>query len=76
MTDFNNKRLQIFCEICPLNNKKKSTKIHIKNIDKIYIKNLKLYKTILCRSWVNSGTCSYGKKCQFAHGLQDLHMKN
>ncbi len=28
---------------------------------------LGLYKTELCRSWEEKGTCRYGAKCQFAH---------
>jgi butyrate response factor 1 len=31
-----------------------------------------LYKTELCRSWVESATCKYGSKCQFAHGQHEL----
>lgn len=31
-----------------------------------------LYKTELCRSWEESGTCRYGSKCQFAHGRDEL----
>jgi len=31
-----------------------------------------LYKTELCRSWVETGSCRYGTKCQFAHGEQEL----
>jgi len=31
-----------------------------------------LYKTELCLSWVETGTCRYGPKCQFAHGKQEL----
>lgn len=30
------------------------------------------YKTELCRSWHESGTCRYGSKCQFAHGAHEL----
>lgn len=30
------------------------------------------YKTELCRSWHESGTCRYGSKCQFAHGTHEL----
>lgn len=33
---------------------------------------LGLYKTELCRSWEEKGTCRYGAKCQFAHGEQEL----
>jgi len=31
-----------------------------------------LYKTELCKSWVESGLCRYGEKCQFAHGPTEL----
>lgn len=31
-----------------------------------------LYKTELCRSWEETGTCRYGNKCQFAHGREEL----
>ncbi|KAI1727133.1 zinc finger c-x8-C-x5-C-x3-H type (and similar) domain-containing protein [Ditylenchus destructor] len=31
-------------------------------------KNPKLYKTELCRSWVDTGRCNYGERCQYAHG--------
>ncbi|MEW5302480.1 MAG: hypothetical protein WDW38_002363 [Sanguina aurantia] len=31
-----------------------------------------LYKTELCRSWDESGSCRYGSKCQFAHGREEL----
>ncbi|KAG6910584.1 hypothetical protein DXG01_009535 [Tephrocybe rancida] len=33
---------------------------------------LGLYKTELCRSWEEKGTCRYGTKCQFAHGDDEL----
>jgi hypothetical protein len=33
---------------------------------------LGLYKTELCRSWEEKGTCRYGAKCQFAHGEDEL----
>jgi hypothetical protein len=33
---------------------------------------LGLYKTELCRSWEEKGTCRYGGKCQFAHGEDEL----
>ncbi|CAG8541379.1 12001_t:CDS:2 [Acaulospora colombiana] len=33
---------------------------------------LNLYKTELCRSWEEKGTCRYGPKCQFAHGEDEL----
>jgi len=31
-----------------------------------------LYKTELCRSFEETGTCRYGLKCQFAHGRAEL----
>ncbi|XP_070762619.1 mRNA decay activator protein ZFP36L1 [Enoplosus armatus] len=30
------------------------------------------YKTELCRTYEESGTCKYGAKCQFAHGMDEL----
>jgi Zinc finger C-x8-C-x5-C-x3-H type (and similar) len=33
---------------------------------------LGLYKTELCRSWEEKGTCRYGPKCQFAHGDEEI----
>ncbi|OQR68718.1 hypothetical protein BIW11_12729 [Tropilaelaps mercedesae] len=30
------------------------------------------YKTELCRPFEENGTCKYGDKCQFAHGLEEL----
>ncbi|KAF6732052.1 Zinc finger protein 36, C3H1 type-like 1 [Oryzias melastigma] len=30
------------------------------------------YKTELCRTYEESGSCKYGAKCQFAHGLDEL----
>ncbi|CAI1580180.1 hypothetical protein SEUBUCD646_0L01990 [Saccharomyces eubayanus] len=34
-----------------------------------------LYKTELCESFTLKGTCPYGTKCQFAHGLNELKVK-
>ncbi|XGW06199.1 hypothetical protein V3C99_016483 [Haemonchus contortus] len=34
-------------------------------------KNPKLYKTELCRSWMDHGRCNYGERCQYAHGEQE-----
>ncbi|RHY97114.1 hypothetical protein DYB37_007604 [Aphanomyces astaci] len=31
-----------------------------------------LYKTELCKHFVETGTCRYGTKCQFAHGEDEL----
>lgn len=30
-----------------------------------------LYKTVICRNW-RSGQCSYGARCAFAHGADEL----
>ncbi|XP_037537596.1 cysteine three histidine 1 [Nematolebias whitei] len=32
------------------------------------------YKTELCTSYATSGSCSYADRCQFAHGLHELHI--
>ncbi|KAL7717728.1 Zinc finger protein [Entamoeba marina] len=34
--------------------------------------NTSLYKTELCKSYSETGTCRYGSKCQFAHGEEEL----
>ncbi|KAK1301317.1 hypothetical protein QJS10_CPB12g01323 [Acorus calamus] len=37
-----------------------------------------LYKTEICGSWIDSGFCRFGPRCQFAHGkeeLRPLHLK-
>uniref|UniRef100_A0A915EPF4 C3H1-type domain-containing protein n=1 Tax=Ditylenchus dipsaci TaxID=166011 RepID=A0A915EPF4_9BILA len=31
-----------------------------------------LYKTQMCNSWNASQFCSYGNKCWFAHGAEEL----
>ena len=33
------------------------------------------FKTRLCRNWVVSGKCRYGRRCQFAHGRCDLRCR-
>lgn len=32
------------------------------------------YKTELCTSYSASGSCKYAERCQFAHGLHELHV--
>uniref|UniRef100_A0A3B5LA22 mRNA decay activator protein ZFP36 n=1 Tax=Xiphophorus couchianus TaxID=32473 RepID=A0A3B5LA22_9TELE len=32
------------------------------------------YKTALCTSYAASGFCKYAERCQFAHGLRELHV--
>ncbi|CAK9439731.1 uncharacterized protein LODBEIA_P38310 [Lodderomyces beijingensis] len=34
--------------------------------------NTQLYKTELCGPFMKTGTCTYGSKCQFAHGEEEL----
>jgi len=34
--------------------------------------NDELYKTELCANWITTGACSYGSKCNFSHGYEDL----
>merc|ERR1712151_643984 len=33
------------------------------------------YKTEMCRQWSRNQTCSYGYKCQYAHGKHELRCK-
>ncbi|OLL26426.1 Zinc finger protein zfs1 [Neolecta irregularis DAH-3] len=40
--------------------------------DKDGTRKAKLYKTELCRSWEEKGSCRYGIKCQFAHSKAEL----
>lgn len=37
--------------------------------------NKQLYKTELCETFTTKGFCKYGTKCQFAHGFNELNMK-
>jgi len=30
------------------------------------------YKTEMCKNWIETRSCRYGKKCQFAHGYEEL----
>ena len=34
------------------------------------------YKTELCKKFQNTGHCPYGFKCRFAHGNEELIVKN
>ena len=31
-----------------------------------------MYKTKLCRNYMETGKCKYGRMCQFAHGMKEL----
>lgn len=35
-------------------------------------KDLKLLKTVLCESFEETGICSFGKRCKFAHSEDEL----
>lgn len=35
-----------------------------------------LYKTEMCKNWEKSKTCPYKTKCKFAHGKEELQMKD
>lgn len=30
------------------------------------------FKTMLCKHWDTSNGCSFGSRCQFAHGVEEL----
>ena len=30
------------------------------------------YKTEMCINWMEKNKCNYGKKCKFAHGIEEL----
>eukprot|EP01129_Flabellula_baltica_P005567 TRINITY_DN2029_c0_g1_i2.p1 TRINITY_DN2029_c0_g1~~TRINITY_DN2029_c0_g1_i2.p1 ORF type:complete len:215 (-),score=24.64 TRINITY_DN2029_c0_g1_i2:9-653(-) len=47
-------------------------KIDPKFLDSLPQNKQDLYKTELCRSWMENQTCRYGSKCQFAHGQAEL----
>uniref|UniRef100_A0A7S2JKK9 C3H1-type domain-containing protein n=2 Tax=Haptolina brevifila TaxID=156173 RepID=A0A7S2JKK9_9EUKA len=33
------------------------------------------YKTVICTTWANTGQCPYNRKCQFAHGKDELRQR-
>ena len=39
------------------------------------IKDPERYKTVLCATWAANGECPYGRKCQFAHGKEELRLR-
>ena len=39
------------------------------------IKDPERYKTVMCATWCRSGECPYGRKCQFAHGKEELRTR-
>ena len=34
------------------------------------------YKTELCNNWQLNGNCPYSYKCRFAHGFEELNIRN
>ena len=34
------------------------------------------YKTVECENWARDGKCSYGARCQFAHGAHELRSRS
>jgi len=40
-----------------------------------FAKDVRVYKTELCKKFESSGECPYGPKCQFAHGKRELRDK-
>ncbi|CAG9538631.1 unnamed protein product [Cercopithifilaria johnstoni] len=44
---------------------------NVQTITPSHPKNSKLYKTELCRTWMDCGRCNYGDKCQYAHGEEE-----
>jgi len=40
------------------------------------VKDPERYKTVLCQKWMTTGDCPYGRKCQFAHGKEELRERN
>ena len=39
------------------------------------IKDPARYKTVICATWAQCGECPYGRKCQFAHGKEELRTR-
>jgi len=39
------------------------------------IKDPDRYKTVLCATWIQTNECPYGRKCQFAHGKEELRTR-
>uniref|UniRef100_A0A6C0AX98 C3H1-type domain-containing protein n=1 Tax=viral metagenome TaxID=1070528 RepID=A0A6C0AX98_9ZZZZ len=40
------------------------------------IKDHQKYKTVLCKTFEKTGSCPYGNKCQFAHGIHELRISS
>ena len=62
------------------NNKQKSQKIKKKKLSKSIMEEEKKkdpkYKTELCKTYSETGECPYGRKCRFAHGKEELFLKD
>jgi hypothetical protein len=60
----------------PLKNFRSRTESVTSNTSENGQKQPSLYKTELCRSFEEHGSCRYGKKCQFAHSPKELRIIN
>ncbi|CAO3671569.1 unnamed protein product [Rhizopus stolonifer] len=65
---FSQPLFQLQASISP---KKTRTKNQQK-VQKINTKDVTLYKTELCRNWIELGACRYGDKCRYAHGEEEM----
>ncbi|MEI6242319.1 MAG: zinc finger CCCH domain-containing protein [Chlamydiota bacterium] len=45
------------------------------NLPSSPLSNAKNYKTELCKNFTEIGSCSYGKKCRYAHGPEELQQR-
>jgi len=63
-------------EEAPLKNFRSRTESVTSNTSENGQKQPSLYKTELCRSFEEHGSCRYGKKCQFAHSIKELRSIN
>ena len=44
-------------------------------VNDVMTKEQRLFKTELCNNWVESGFCRYGDYCLYAHGQEELVMR-
>ena len=62
------------------NLKKKNIKNQKKKLSKAIMEEEKKkdpkYKTELCKTYSETGECPYGRKCRFAHGKEELFLKD
>jgi len=72
--------LSVNAKINNNNNKSKKIKMKKNALDPVDFEEEKRkdpkYKTELCKSWIETHFCAYGNKCRFAHGKEELVIKN